>query len=175
VLIDRFAPTSNYRERHATPVRAGADRVYQSIESVDFAGSRLILLLLAARGMTGNGPLTLRGFTPFGFVILGENPGTEVVLGVTGRFWRPGGGIRRVDRAEFADFSGPGLMKAVWNFHVEPVGPGSSVVATETRIIATDIRALRSFRPYWLLVRPFSGLIRRRMLALIRADAEGGW
>ncbi len=157
------------------PVHAGAGRVYQAIQSVDFTRSRLILLLLAARGMTGNGPLTLRGFTRFGFVILDESPGTEVVLGVTGRFWRPGGGIRRVDRAEFADFSGPGLMKAVWNFHVEPVGPDSSVVSTETRIIATDIRALRSFRPYWLLVRPFSGLIRRRMLALIRADAEGGW
>jgi hypothetical protein len=37
-----------------------------------------------------------------------------------------------------------------------------------------DAASARQFARYWLVVQPFSGLIRRRMLALIRRKAEGG-
>jgi hypothetical protein len=35
---------------------------------------------------------------------------------------------------------------------------------TETRVTATDRRALFLFRAYWLIIGPFSALIRRRWL-----------
>jgi hypothetical protein len=38
------------------------------------------------------------------------------------------------------------------------------VLATETRVAALDDAARRSFARYWRLIRPFSGLIRRRWL-----------
>ena len=38
------------------------------------------------------------------------------------------------------------------------------VVRTETRVLCRDRRARRAFRLYWLAIRPFSGLIRRRWL-----------
>lgn len=148
--------------------------MFEAMKRIDFRGSRLTRLLFALRGMAIRGPLTVEGLLRFGFVLLDEDPGTELVLGVTGRFWRPNGAIRRIGADEFADFSEPGYVKAAWNFHVESVGANRSVVSTETRIIATDATALRWFRPYWMLVLPFSGLIRRRMLALIRTASEAG-
>jgi hypothetical protein len=39
-----------------------------------------------------------------------------------------------------------------------------SVLSTETRVHAPTRRARRAFRLYWLVVGPFSALIRRRWL-----------
>ena len=89
-----------------------------------------------------------------------------------GRFWLFKGGIRRVEPDDFVGFSESGYVKAAMNFLVESSGPGRSTVTTETRVIATDLDSLRSFRRYWMLVGPFSALIRRRMLSLIRRQAE---
>jgi hypothetical protein len=41
---------------------------------------------------------------------------------------------------------------------------GGCILSTETRVLAVDAAALRAFRRYWLVVGPFSGLIRRRWL-----------
>ncbi|SEA49031.1 hypothetical protein [Variovorax sp. YR216] len=38
---------------------------------------------------------------------------------------------------------------------------------TETRVQCVDRSALRHFTPYWWVIRPVSGLIRRRLLARI--------
>ena len=41
---------------------------------------------------------------------------------------------------------------------------GGCVLSTETRVQAVDAASRRAFRRYWLVVGPFSGLIRRRWL-----------
>lgn len=129
-------------------------------------------MLYRVRGLPAKGPLTLRDMTRLGFVVLDEDPGSEIVLGLVGRFWQAKGSFRRVEASDFAGFSEPGYVKAVMNFQVEPAGPGRSTVTTVTRVIATDPGSLRSFRRYWTLIGPFSALIRRRMLSLIRHQAE---
>jgi hypothetical protein len=40
-------------------------------------------------------------------------------------------------------------------------------LTTETRVLLTDDGSRRAFRRYWLVIRPFSGVIRRRWLAAI--------
>ena len=50
-------------------------------------------------------------------------------------------------------------------FWAEEDGAGESVLVTETRVAPVDDAARRAFGRYWLLIRPFSGLIRRRWLA----------
>ena len=77
-----------------------------------------------------------------------------------------------MESSDFVKFSEAGYVKAAMNFLVESAGPGRSTVTTETRVIATDPVSLRSFRRYWTIVAPFSALIRRRMLSLIRQQAE---
>lgn len=49
------------------------------------------------------------------------------------------------------------------SFTTEPLAGGGRLT-TETRVTATDRRTLIAFRAYWLLVGPFSALIRRRWL-----------
>ena len=134
----------------------------------------MIRLLFALRGLPRRQPLILQDLSTSGFVVLGEDPGTEIVLGVTGRFWRARGGLRRVGPDEFASFTEPGYAKAAWNFGVEPTDDGRSIVSTETRVTTTDPASRQAFRFYWRLVGPFSGLIRRRALALIKGTAESG-
>ena len=51
---------------------------------------------------------------------------------------------------------------------------GGSHLRTETRVRPTDTGAWRAFRPYWLVVKPFSSLIRRDLLLAIRRRAESG-
>jgi hypothetical protein len=45
-------------------------------------------------------------------------------------------------------------------------------LSTETRVQLTDDRSKRAFARYWLVVRPFSGVIRRFWLRAIARRAE---
>jgi hypothetical protein len=119
------------------------------------------------------GRLTLREILRHGFCLLGEEPGREVVLGVTGRFWRPTGNVVPSSAADFRAPLPPGLARAAWNFVVEERSGRASLLTTETRVACADAAALRSFRRYWLVVGPFSALIRRHMLRSIASAARG--
>lgn len=91
-------------------------------------------------------------------MLLAEEPGAEIVLGLIGRFWRPTGGLVRFAPDEFTAFRRPGYAKAAWNFRVRRDGEGRVQVVTQTRVQATDEKSLKSFRRYWRVIGPFSGL-----------------
>ncbi|HUP17905.1 MAG TPA: hypothetical protein VM848_17890 [Acidimicrobiia bacterium] len=174
MLIDRFLPIYEVWEHHQVEVATASSRAYRAVVDLDLSLSPIIRFLFALRRLPRRQPLTLHDITGAGFVVLGEEPGTEIVLGVTGRFWRVRGGLRRVGPDEFLSFNEPGYAMAAWNFRVEPVSDCRSLVSTETRVATTDLASRRAFRRYWLVVRPFSGLVRRRALALIKKSAESG-
>lgn len=162
-------------------VAAAPDAAWEAVRTTDLLRSRTIRLLFALRGLGGAltrraplGPVTLDDLTRVGFVLLEERPPQEVVLGIAGRFWTPSGRIVRLDPDAFVRFEREGDAKAVWSFRVVPSGSGSRVL-TETRVKVYGVRARRArrlFRLYWLVVKPFSALIRRRVLASIREAAE---
>jgi hypothetical protein len=109
----------------------------------------------------------------FGFTVLEEIQGEELVLGVAGRFWRHDGDLRQLaDREAFVAFSEDGCVKAAWNLRVDPAPDETCVFSTETRIAYFGPAARRNFRLYWTLVGPFSGLIRRALLRGVRRQAE---
>ena len=172
MLIDRFLPRWDVREHHEIKIQTAPEEAFQAIKNLDLGRSRVIRMLFAARGLPGNKSMTLETLTAVGFVVLGEDPPTEIVLGLLGKFWRMRGGLRKVDAEDFVSFVDPGFVKAAWNFWVEPADGGSSV-STETRVLATDASAQRSFRLYWFLVGSFSALIRREALRVLKATVEG--
>lgn len=171
MLLDDFLPQWDVRERHEVLVPLPPERAYQAIKELDLSRSRLISLLFALRGLPRGNSLTLQNLTIVGFVVLAEDPPVEIVVGLTGRFWRMRGGIRKAGADDFVSFADPGFVKAAWNFRVHLVG-GSSMVSTETRVLATDEPSRRSFRRYWFFIGPFSGLVRREALRLIKKSSE---
>jgi hypothetical protein len=180
VLIDRYLPEYDEYEHHETAVDAPPARTYQAVKEIDLARSPIVLVLLAARGLphlfTGAVKPKLRlqldDILASGFVVLAEEPGHELVLGIVGKFWRPSSGVRPIEPDEFTVFDEPGYSKAAWNFLVTDRPGGGSTVVTETRVTSTDADARRNFGWYWRLVGPFSALIRRIMLGQIKREAE---
>lgn len=183
MLIDDFLPAYDVTERHTILVRAPGERVYAAVRELDLSGSRIIRALFLLRGLPvllthrrGRRPpplgLGLEGLLESGFVLLGERPGEELLLGLVGRFWSAGGGLQRVDVEGFRSFDRAGFAKAAWDFQLTPHGVGETRLSTETRVLCLDAASRRRFRLYWLLIRPFSGLIRRIILGQIKRRAE---
>ena len=74
--------------------------------------------------------------------------------------------------AAFARFDQLGVPKLVLNFSTEIMSDGRIRLSTETRVFCNDRHSILRFTPYWWLIRPVSGLIRRRLLKRIAHAAK---
>ncbi|MGA7641496.1 MAG: hypothetical protein WBW56_04765, partial [Syntrophobacteraceae bacterium] len=101
-----------------------------------------------------------------------DKPCNELVFGLIGRFWAASTQIQRVNADAFIKFDQPGFAKAVGNMAFIAQGDGSVRVTTETRVLCPDDASRRCFRLYWLFIGPFSGIIRKEWLRLIKQGAE---
>src|SRR5437660_2702727 len=179
LLIDSFAPHPDAVETHSIIINAGREAVYRALWTADLGGSFIIKLLLGLRSLPGfvsrgfrelprNQRITLQTLIDSGFGVLVEKPAKEIVLGVTGKFWRPTDTLSPFNREDFDRPVPPGLARAIWNFSLSESGDGKTILFTETRVICGDVSSRRKFRAYWFFVRPFSGLIRQLMLRKVR-------
>jgi hypothetical protein len=182
MLIDDFLPAYDVAERHQIDIHASLAEVHAAVRHLDLSGSVLIRWLFRWRGLpallssrrqspAGLG-LTLNGLLKTGFILLGEKPPQELVLGLVGKFWTSSGCLQRLNAVEFQNFAAPGFAKAVWNFSLAPQSNGRTKLCTETRVLCTDTMSRRRFRFYWLFIRPFSGLIRMEALRAIKRQVE---
>lgn len=189
MLLDDWMPESDVRASHATCIAASPERVYTCLWTTDFDHWGLTRALYALRALptVAAAPreswrrvraelrphrVTLKDVLAGGFTVLGERPGEEIVLGTVGRFWRARGELCASSPARFREPAPPGTAKAAWSFAVARRAGGGTELRTETRVLCADMATRRRFRAYWLLIRPFSGLIRREMLAAVRSAAE---
>jgi len=183
-LLEQLMPVAEHYEVHDLWLDADPERVYRALAETTGREVRMLGPLMALRRLpaylAGRATRADRDVPIFeslergGFVRLAEDPGREIVFGVVGRFWKltrnaPLEAVR--DRQSFTSFAEPGYARATMSFLVRAEGRGSRLV-TETRIRTTDPAAARSFRRYWRLVRPGSGLIRRSWLAAVRRRCE---
>jgi hypothetical protein len=179
---------SDVRARYATRIVASPERVYACLWTADFDHWGLTRALYALRALPTivAAPretwrrvrvelrphrITLDDMLAEGFTLLGERPDKELMLGTVGRFWRTRGELRATSPARFREPPSPGTAKAGWNFAVDRRPGGDTELRTETRVLCADVATRRRFRAYWLLIRPFSSLIRREMLAAVRSAA----
>jgi hypothetical protein len=168
MLIDRLMPHCDFHERHSTLVRATPERAYDAILHANLAGHPVAKVLLFLRGM-GRTSRTVLQFSD-GFRVAAQDPPSEIVIGLEGPFWKPACRPRGIDAEGFATPVPRETARAAWNFFIQREGDATRVT-TETRVLCSD-DARTKFRLYWLIVRPFSGLIRRMMLRAIRKEAE---
>src|SRR6266508_3442334 len=122
MLIDSFISTPDARETHQITINASPETVYRALWNADLGGSLLIKLLLGLRSLPGllsrgcqpplpTREITLRTVIDSGFGLLAEKPPEEIVLGVTGKFWRPTGNLSPFDREDFEHPVLPGIAR----------------------------------------------------------------
>src|SRR6266511_3923031 len=170
--LDAFLPEYEFSERHRVDVRASPERIDAAVREVSSADVPVALALFTLRGIRQQRGMTLLEGAKRDAVVLEDVPREGIVLGLTGRFWRPRGGRGGSGPGtaeEFLAFDDPDMCKAVIDFRVE-----SFSLSTETRVQIADAAARRRFRRYWWVVRPFSGLIRILVLRAAKRRAEAG-
>jgi hypothetical protein len=153
--LDEFLPEYDVRERHERRVPGMPDVAVAAALGIPVAPDGLVRTLFRLRGLPGGGSVQ-GALRAIGLEPLVEEP-DRIVLGAAGRPWSPSSRLMPFDKA------GPGQVRLV--FTATAAEDGMSVLATETRVAAMDANARRAFRRYWLVVGPFSALIRRRWLA----------
>ncbi len=172
-LIDGWlSPEARLLERHELRVAVPPERVAEAVEQVRLIDMPIVRLLLIMRGIRHSKEMTLREFfsTP-PFLILEEAPAQEFVIGDAGRPWRLRERRSAPDAAEFRATGQPGTTHVIANLRVDATASGS-LVWTETWVETFGPMAGWLFRAYWLIVGPFSALIRREFLRAARKRAQ---
>ena len=154
--LDAFLPSYEFVTRHEVEVDADPVRAERALREVTFGEIPLARGLLFARGLGARraGDTVLATMIPRA-TVLEDVPGEGIVLTLAGQFWRLRG--RGAEPP----------ATAVIDFRAER---GS--LTTETRVHVSDPASRRKFTRYWRVVRPFSGLIRKRVLQAAKRRAE---
>jgi hypothetical protein len=179
--LDTFLPRFDVESKHQTKVNADASLVYEAVRHLDMSDSLPVKLLFALRSLPAilysrqkekRLQASLDGLLQNGFILLKEDPPREIVLALVGKFWTASGCIQRIDAEAFKHFDRGGFAKAVWRFLVDQQPDGRSLLSTGTRVLCTDDDSRKKFQLYWSVVGPFSGLIRKEALRIIKQNAE---
>jgi hypothetical protein len=166
-LLDDVLPEWHFRERHRRHVRAEPERVFAAVRDLTLAETPVAAVLVRLRGMRPERDQPIFDeMRRVGFEVEAEEPGRELAFAAIGQPWKVRGGERRRG-VDFRTFAEPGFAKMAFNLRLD--GP---MLSTETRVLLTDEQSRRAFRRYWLVIRPFSGLIRRAWLRAIARGAE---
>jgi hypothetical protein len=178
--LDRVLPQFAHREVHTLVVSASPELVWSALHEVTGKELPVTRLLTAVRGLgaRGAGTPVLDRFVAGGFgVVLDEAP-RALAIAAAGQPWKLRGGKRialPVGDAEVSEFEKPGFVLMAMSFGLEPLGGhggGRTRLSTETRVQPTDAGAARTFRPYWLVIRAGSGVIRHELLRAVKRRAE---
>jgi hypothetical protein len=158
-------PAYHHHERHTIRVSATPEQALAAAREARLEDAPLVRFLFKLRGLrtAPRGPFW-EALLAQGFQTLGED-----TLVLVGKPWSPGGSLRKVD--DFVSFAEPGYAKMAMDLRAVADGVGARL-ETETRVFLTDARARRRFAAYWLVVRPFSGLVRRSWLKAAKRRAE---
>ena len=165
--IDEFLPQYDFSEKHEIFIPVSPDKAYEALKKVDLSQSWITMLLLGLRGIT---PERNNLFIDKIFTALADEQGKEIVWGMVAQPWTPTGHIRHVDKEEFTQFNTPDFAKMAWNMSFHAV-EGGTLAKTETRILCMDASSKTKFRVYWFFVKPFSGIVRKEMLKLIKKQS----
>lgn len=167
-MLDDYLPKYHFSTRHSILIKCSPERAYETLKSINFSESPLIRFLFWARGLNSVNFQNLRER----FTLLNTIPNKEIVLGLIGRPWTLNGGILDVPAEDFQSFNESGYAKMVWSFTFEGLNENKTLVSTETRILCTSQKCRRNFSIYWFFIRPFSGLVRREILKILKKNAE---
>jgi hypothetical protein len=148
-VLDSVLPSYEIREYHEVAVDASPEDAMAAALALRAASDPIVATLFWVRRIPG-GALSFKAF----FSRLGLEPVIETDRAFVG----------------VGDLYGVRIAFGLW---AEARDHGA-LLATETRVHPLNSTARWRFRLYWLVVGPFSALIRRRWLSAARGAAAGG-
>lgn len=182
-LNDKYLPAFHFHERHSLNIaakqadvmaaalnyRPESDLIFRCAITARELPMRVLGLMKRQRGSSQP------AFGMDNFTLLEKKGDQESAFGLAGKFWKSDYGQAPItDGADFLAFCEPGAAKLVLSFEAEKLDDTHTRLTTETRVFCLDQEAQRKFAPYWYLIRPVSGLLRRRMLVSIRQNTANG-
>lgn len=187
-LIPELMPKFRLRQTDQVRVRYSPEKAWPIVRNMDTYELPISRFLFSLRTLPENLVHKLKGqktaaiqhsriddFTGpgKGFQILAENPGSEIVVGSIGKFWKPKIEFVDFQSHEFHKFRKPGYAKLAWNLRLDPDLRGGSWLTWELRVTATDNESWQKFQKYWLLIGNFSHLLRRMALKRLATQLGG--
>lgn len=180
-LLATYLPDYNFQEVHSCTVAASTNTVVSAAADYAPETDPIFRKMIGLREFPIRFSSFLRGAQtqlpkPFGlqnFTLLERRDDSELVYGLVGRFWRPDFGLVPIkDGSAFRRFDAPGVAKLALGFSATQQVDGTTLLVTETRVFCPDRACWLKFSPYWYVIRPFSGLIRRRILGAVKRTSE---
>lgn len=180
-LLDGLLPEYHFGEVHSIRVRATPQRAFQAVHAVTADEIRYFRVLTWIRSprlpwrRRAENILAPDRRAPIldvalrsGFVLLGEIPESELVVGTVVCC----GTVALGSADGFLALETLDYARAAMSFRVEALPDGTSLLTTETRVAARAPSVRRRFGVYWRFIYPGSALIRRGWLEAIRRRAE---
>jgi hypothetical protein len=180
-LLATYLPDYSFREVHSCIIVASTDTVINAAAGYSPETDPFFRKMIGLRELPMRFASFLRGTQaqlpqPFGmhnFALLERRDGSHLAYGLVGRFWRPDFGLVAIkDGNAFLRFDTPGVAKLALGFSAIRQADGATLLVTETRVFCPDRSSWLKFAPYWYVIRPFSGLIRHRILGAIKSKSE---
>ncbi|MFT8715923.1 hypothetical protein [Gluconobacter potus] len=164
----------DFSEHHSILIRARPGAILNSVRHYRLGDDPLLRPALYLRELPARllrapppPPLDLQDFT------LLSQTNRSLVYGLKGAFWQTDYGLRRFDTPmEFLGNRDASIATLILSFVTGPATPKRTRLVTQTHVLCPTSHVRRRFLPYWLVIRPVSGLLRRRMLSQIKARCE---
>jgi len=177
---ERFLPDPDLTVTELALVEADAARTFGAIDDADVSGDRLLGVLgglvdLDKRlaGSSGRPKKLGELLGPeLGFVPLAEEPGSLRAVGLAARYSPFDRGVERLDPGAFGTFEEPGHIKAAIGFVLHPQDDGHTLLTCDVRVRATDDDTRSTLRTTEFLVGPALRHLCRRLLELVKQQAE---
>ncbi len=167
-LIEKYLPEYTFKEYHEIVVNSSIENVYEIAKDFDLSKSKMIKCLFKIRGLPTR-RLNLQHFiNDIGFTSLEQIYTNEILIG----FWSRFKIVKIQNHEDFVHNSISPWIKVVWNFQFEKIEENKTKVSTETRVLCVTKITKFTFGFYWLIIKPFSGLIRIQMLKIIKNESE---
>ncbi len=184
LTLTELIPSPSFGEHHERVITAPRAAIEQAMDEVTVGEVRLLAPLFAVRSLPmwfsrrgGAEPFRrdrrlTEAFSGGGFEWFAREPGLQLFVQVgQPHHLRPGESHWTGSPEAFAGFDAPGFCRIAADVRLIE-REGRLLVSTDTLVDCTDAATRRSFRRYWLLIRPFSGAIRRSWLAAIDRRAR---
>jgi len=188
MLNDRFLPDDDVRLVRSVAVDAPADEVYEAIRPAQIGDDQLLaaatwlreLPQMALSFLQSGDREPIAPDTTVGDLLdhpacvpLAEDAGREIVVGAVGRFWNPLELVEGLTPEEFRADMGSGA-KGVVSLSIHERHGDNGLLVLEARARGLNETGRQRLTRWTGFVKPVLGLLARRVLDVIRTDAEDG-